>query len=148
MRILGIETSCDESAVSLIETAGSPKRPSVRILANVVSSQVKLHAKFGGVVPALAKREHQRNLVPVLLRALKETKLKNPNSEFRISRLRRARLPDGQGSGGQAKQFQNSEFKILNSILEREPDLFARMVPRVTSLGVPKIDAIAVTVGP
>ena len=80
MRILGIETSCDESAVSLIETAGSPKRPSVRILANVVSSQVKLHAKFGGVVPALAKREHQRNLVPVLLRALKETKLKNPNS--------------------------------------------------------------------
>ena len=75
MRILGIETSCDETAVALIDVSGPPTRPRVRVLANIVASQVKLHAKFGGVVPHLAKREHQKNLVPVLLRALAEAGL-------------------------------------------------------------------------
>ena len=72
MIILGIETSCDETAISILE---SDKKGDYKILSNVVSSQIKVHAPFGGVVPSLAKREHQKNLIPVLKTALKEAKL-------------------------------------------------------------------------
>ncbi|HOS93381.1 MAG TPA: tRNA (adenosine(37)-N6)-threonylcarbamoyltransferase complex transferase subunit TsaD, partial [Armatimonadota bacterium] len=51
MRVLGIETSCDESAAAVAEDG-------VRLLSNVVASQVDLHARFGGVVPELASRAH------------------------------------------------------------------------------------------
>ena len=67
MIILAIETSCDETAVSVVEF----ENQKVKILAETVSSQVKLHAPYGGVVPALAAREHLKNFVPVLKRALK-----------------------------------------------------------------------------
>jgi len=66
MLILGIETSCDETAASLVEV----KNGKIKVLSNVVSSQVKLHAKYGGVVPSLAAREHVKNLRPVLELAL------------------------------------------------------------------------------
>ena len=69
MRILSIETSCDETAISLLEAKGGLKNPSFKILHHVVSSQVKLHAPFGGVVPMLAKREHAKNL-PLLLKKI------------------------------------------------------------------------------
>lgn len=62
MKILGIETSCDETSASIVEGQSD----SIRILSSVVSSQVKLHAKWGGVVPNLAAREHLKNIVPVL----------------------------------------------------------------------------------
>src|SRR3989344_9132005 len=65
--ILGIDTSCDETAVALLEVKnGKPK-----ILSNVISSQVKLHAKYGGVYPMLAKREHIKNLPLVYKKAVK-----------------------------------------------------------------------------
>ena len=51
MKILGIETSCDETAVAIIETRDKGQETSIKVLSNVVSSQVKLHAKYGGVVP-------------------------------------------------------------------------------------------------
>ena len=72
MLILGIETSCDETAASLVE-AGNGK---IKVLSNIVSSQVKLHAKYGGVVPSLAAREHVKNLRPVLELAVKGASLK------------------------------------------------------------------------
>src|SRR3989344_4957313 len=72
MIILGIETSCDETAVAVVEVKGSK----IRVLSNVISSQVKLHAKFGGVVPSLAAREHEKNLPRVFRSALKKSKLK------------------------------------------------------------------------
>ncbi|MEW5907982.1 MAG: tRNA (adenosine(37)-N6)-threonylcarbamoyltransferase complex transferase subunit TsaD [Patescibacteria group bacterium] len=75
MRILAIETSCDETAVAVVEASGGMKRPQFRILSNVVASQIKIHAKWGGVVPNLAKREHQQNLPIVLNKALKEARL-------------------------------------------------------------------------
>ena len=74
MKILGIETSCDETAIAIVEAKGKAK-PNFKILENIVSSQVKIHAKWGGVVPNLAKREHERNLTLVLKRALKNAKL-------------------------------------------------------------------------
>ncbi|MBI3458927.1 hypothetical protein HY061_01545 [Candidatus Azambacteria bacterium] len=64
MLILAIETSCDETAIAIIEAKGGLSKPSFKVLANVISSQVKVHQKFGGVVPNLAKREHEKNLVP------------------------------------------------------------------------------------
>lgn len=61
--ILGIETSCDETSVAVVENG--------RILVNLVASQVQLHAEYGGVVPELATREHHRNLVPLVRSALR-----------------------------------------------------------------------------
>jgi len=72
MLILAIETSCDETSVALVQASGSLKKPHFKILSNVVSSQVKLHAPYGGVVPILAVREHTKNLIPVLNEATKE----------------------------------------------------------------------------
>ncbi len=71
MTILAIDTSCDDTAIAVVES----KKNKVKVLSNVVSSQVKLHQKYGGVYPSLAKREHQKNLPFVLRRALKQAGL-------------------------------------------------------------------------
>ena len=67
MTILAIETSCDETSAAIVRDG--------RILSNVVSSQTKLHAEYGGVVPELAAREHLKNLLPVAQIALSESKI-------------------------------------------------------------------------
>ena len=63
--VLALETSCDETSASVV--AGGRK-----ILANIVSSQISLHQKFGGVVPEIASRKHIENVIPVIDQALKE----------------------------------------------------------------------------
>jgi N6-L-threonylcarbamoyladenine synthase len=78
MKILGIETSCDETAMSVIEVRDGNN---IKILSNVVSSQVKLHAKYGGVVPALAAREHVKNIKHVFKLAMKEAGIKDVKKE-------------------------------------------------------------------
>lgn len=70
MKILAIETSCDETAIALVEASGGLKNPQFKILKNLVASQIKIHRPFGGVVPNLAKREHLKNL-PILFNNLK-----------------------------------------------------------------------------
>src|SRR5512136_2340005 len=65
MLILGIESSCDETAAALV-------RDGTHVLSNVVASQVKTHRSYGGVVPELASREHLRNIGPVVSSAFKE----------------------------------------------------------------------------
>ena len=67
MRILGIESSCDETAAAVVEDG-------VSILSSVVASQLATHARYGGVVPELASREHLRAIVPVVRLALEESK--------------------------------------------------------------------------
>jgi N6-L-threonylcarbamoyladenine synthase len=62
MLTLGIETSCDETAAAILRDT--------TVLSNIVSSQVKLHEKYGGVVPELASREHLKNLMPVVREAM------------------------------------------------------------------------------
>lgn len=64
-RILGIETSCDETAAAVV-------RSGEHVLSNVVSSQIAVHQPYGGVVPELASREHLRAIVPVVRRAMEE----------------------------------------------------------------------------
>lgn len=69
MKILGIETSCDETAVAIIDDEKN-------ILANVLNSQIELHKKFGGVVPELAARGHIEVLDQLILQAMQEANLK------------------------------------------------------------------------
>ncbi len=69
MKILAIETSCDETAIALLECTGGLEAPKFKILKDAVASQIKIHQPFGGVVPNLAKREHLKNL-PILYKKL------------------------------------------------------------------------------
>jgi len=73
MRVLGIETSCDETAAAVFEarfSAGAVRPVSQHLRANVVASQTDLHARYGGVVPELASRHHLERLGPVIDEAL------------------------------------------------------------------------------
>ena len=67
-RILGIESSCDETAAAVVEDGR-------KIISSVVASQIDIHQKYGGVVPELASREHLRQIVPVVREALSEAGL-------------------------------------------------------------------------
>ncbi|MEK7170449.1 MAG: hypothetical protein AAB767_04125 [Patescibacteria group bacterium] len=87
MIILGIETSCDETAISLIDAHTSRKSASlsaeIRVLAEKTLSQIELHKQYGGVFPTMAKREHSRNLIPLLKTVLEEAGFGNPKHETR-----------------------------------------------------------------
>ncbi len=63
MIILGIETSCDDTAAAVL-------RDGHEIMSNVISSQEAYHAKYGGIVPEIASRRHQENIIPVISEAL------------------------------------------------------------------------------
>jgi len=76
MIILGIETSCDETAAAVLEI----KRGKFNLLANVVSSQVKTHAKYGGIVPEIAARMQMEMIMPILNQALKLASSKSQNT--------------------------------------------------------------------
>ena len=137
MIILGIETSCDETAVSIVRATGGLKWPQFAVLAHIVSSQTALHAPWGGVVPTLAKREHGRNLVPCLKQALRKSKLINVKAS-----------PWGsKGNAFNSLKVEPWKSKI-KKILEREPELLEQFLNFISQIKVPKIDAIAVTHGP
>ncbi|MCK4540542.1 tRNA (adenosine(37)-N6)-threonylcarbamoyltransferase complex transferase subunit TsaD [Candidatus Parcubacteria bacterium] len=96
MKILGIETSCDETAAAVV--AGNGER--ARVLSNIVSSQIEIHKKYGGVVPEVAAREHVLNILPVINEALEtaglnkkiEKKKQRPKNNDGIATLRSAPL--------------------------------------------------------
>lgn len=125
MKVLGIETSCDESAVCLVEAAGSYGADfSFRVLGNALASQAALHAEYGGVFPNLAKREHARALVPLLEDVLRQA---------------------GEPTAVQGDPLDKS---ALAPLLEREPELLERLTEFSSRNGKPDIDCIAVTHGP
>ena len=139
MRILAIETSCDETAVCLTEAQGALSRARLSVLGNSLYSQVALHAPFGGVFPSLAMREHQKNLVPLLLEVLRAArgsaskKIKMRNEKFQ-------------------SKITNYDKKVqkVQKILEREPKLredLLEVLPLITPI-IAAADAIAVTYGP
>jgi len=134
MKILAIETSCDETAISILQATGGLKNPKFEILADTVISQINLHKKYGGVFPSLAKREHTKNLLPVLVKTLKKAKLLIP-----IDRKKKLT----------AFSLQFSEEKI-KKILEREREigLAEELISFVKNIKIPEIDAVAVTQGP
>ncbi|MBX4198615.1 tRNA (adenosine(37)-N6)-threonylcarbamoyltransferase complex transferase subunit TsaD [Candidatus Parcubacteria bacterium] len=126
MKILGIETSCDETAVAVVESTGDIRSPSFKLLAEALYSQVETHAKYGGVFPAMAKREHAKNLVP-LLRKVLDSLTPSPVKE--------------KGLGDEA-------VGNLKQILDREPGLFEMTKDLLETVEKPDIDLIAVTAGP
>src|ERR1700693_3919698 len=71
MRILGIETSCDEPSAAVVEETGDEARPWA-MRSNVIASQVPIHREWGGVVPELASRQHIRDICGVVDRALSD----------------------------------------------------------------------------
>ena len=74
MRVLGIETSCDETGIAIYDTDRG-------LIAHQLYSQVKLHADYGGVVPELASRDHVRKIVPLIRETLAEASLKATDIE-------------------------------------------------------------------
>lgn len=124
MRILSIETSCDETAVSLVEVEGEFPTATYTLLGNALFSQVELHKEYGGVFPQLAKREHAKTLVPMLEKALREAEL----------------LEEG------ATDI-DDEATLLET-LSREDNLGPDLVTFLQSHSLPEIQMIAVTSGP
>ncbi|MBI4356401.1 MAG: tRNA (adenosine(37)-N6)-threonylcarbamoyltransferase complex transferase subunit TsaD [Gammaproteobacteria bacterium] len=74
MRVLGLETSCDETAVALYDTEQG-------LVAHCLNSQIALHAPYGGVVPEIASRDHIRKIIPLLKNTLREANLKKTDIE-------------------------------------------------------------------
>jgi N6-L-threonylcarbamoyladenine synthase len=89
MKILGIETSCDETAVSIID--GSKNK--IKVLSNIVSSQIDIHKKYGGVVPEVAAREHVLNILPVINEAFKKAGVKKQDAKKEIKAIAVAQGP-------------------------------------------------------
>jgi N6-L-threonylcarbamoyladenine synthase len=72
VKILGIETSCDETAAAIVEDGS-------RIISNVVASQIDIHARYGGVVPEVAARQHLLTIIPVISQAMTEVSWQDIN---------------------------------------------------------------------
>ncbi len=125
MRILAIETSCDETGLAVLDITESGGQPEFSIVTSELSSQAQFHAQFGGVFPMMAKREHIKNF-PALLEHLLETLGVKKNGES-IS--------------------EETENEIEN-ILTREPELIPWFTDTVSQYEKPNFDYLAVTVGP
>ena len=123
MKILAIETSCDETAVAILSCEGDAASAQFRVLGNALLSQIDIHTEYGGVYPMLAKREHAKNVVPILASALKE-------------------------AGMFAEGAQELPEERLTVLLEREPGLGEALIAFLRETAIPDIDAIAVTHGP
>ena len=75
MKILSIETSCDDTCISIFDVKGGTTNATFKVLANASNSQIPIHIPYGGVYPVLAKREHAKNLPIILEAVLKQAKL-------------------------------------------------------------------------
>jgi len=123
MKILAIETSCDETALAVLEATETESGTRFEILADPLVSQIELHREYGGVHPSLAKREHAKNIIPLLEKALTDASLSMEDT----------------------LQY---DFSQTDELFEREPELYVAFKAFISSHNVPEIDAIAVTHGP
>jgi N6-L-threonylcarbamoyladenine synthase len=121
MKILSIETSCDETGISVLEYQDHGV---VDLLGNALSSQIEIHAQYGGVFPALAKRAHAEKIVPLIIQALDEAYLLEVVDEI---------------------VDQKDKLSFLD---EKESQLKEQIAPFFSCYQKPDIDYIAVTVGP
>lgn len=126
MIILSIETSCDETAISILETKGEFPHAHYTVLGDALFSQIEIHREYGGVFPAVAKREHALTLVPMLEKALSEAKLPPV--------VHHAPFPE--------------EKEDVKKILAREGTLAEALLSFCKEHPYPPLDLIAVTKGP
>lgn len=123
-KIISIETSCDETAVSIMKFDKSENILNIKTLANIVRSQIDIHKEYGGVFPNLAKREHAKNLPIILKKCLEDASLFKPgNTEIKNT-----------------EQI-NELTKHVEGFTENTLDLLKNME-------APEIDRIVVTSGP
>lgn len=127
MILLAIETSCDETAVSVVKRVRG-KKVRFEVLSHKVLSQIDLHAQYGGVFPALAKREHSKALTQLIAECLEE-------AEVLVERTH-------------THHIESRDRKKLEALLEREPEMLSAMKVLFEGIQKPAIDAIAVTMGP
>ena len=127
MILLAIETSCDETAISIIKRIRG-KNVRFEVLSHKVLSQVDLHTQYGGVFPALAKREHSKALTQLIAESLEE-------ADLLVERTNTYHIP-------------SASRKKLEILLEREGEMLAAMKVLLEGIQKPLIDAIAVTQGP
>lgn len=121
MRILAIETSCDETGIAILEHTGGN---AISLIGNALSSQIELHAQYGGVFPTLAKRAHAEKMVPMLTQALDEAYLLEATEE---------------------PIDVEDQVLFLN---DKESQLKEQLQPFLNFYKKPDIDYIALTVGP
>lgn len=126
MIILSIETSCDETAVSLVRADGDFPNATYTVLGNALRSQIDVHKAYGGVFPSLAKRDHAAVITTLLLRAVEE-----------------AGLP-----GIQRPPTQKDVAAHTRELLTREGSLGDELLALFAEHDLPLIDCIAVTTGP
>lgn len=127
MKILSIETSCDETALSLIDARGDFPNATYEILGDALWSQIDIHKEYGGVFPALAKREHAATIVALLERVIAEADCTEKTYTPEIDPILKTQI---------------------EKMLEREPGLANQLLTFHTEHGAQEIDLIAVTSGP
>ncbi len=127
MLLLAIETSCDETAISIVKRVRG-KNVRFEVLSHRILSQIDLHKQYGGVFPALAKREHAKAITQLIAEALGE-------AEVLVERTNAYHIPNG-------------DRKKLEALLEKEPEMMSAMKVLFEGIQKPAIDAIAVTEGP
>ncbi|MFZ4500549.1 MAG: tRNA (adenosine(37)-N6)-threonylcarbamoyltransferase complex transferase subunit TsaD [Minisyncoccia bacterium] len=124
MNILSIETSCDETGISVVRQES--RTPKITLLGNALASQIELHAQYGGVFPAMAKRAHAEKIIPLTIEALKQAGL----------------LIESTSTLGDDKR------KEIESLCVREAEMIEVLVEFFNVWQKPDLDYIAVTVGP
>ncbi len=127
MIILGIETSCDETALSLIEATGDITLPKFKIIGTALHSQIETHSQYGGVFPMMAKREHTKNIIP-LFNSLMEKNILEKVSDPVI--------------------LEESTKNSIREIFKKETELAENFIEYISKIPKQKIDMIAVTSGP
>lgn len=130
MKILSIETSCDETAVALVEVTVSDSSIHAQTIQAELFSQIDIHKEFGGVFPIVAKREHAAWL-PILLERI----LQNNNATPKQVR-------------GNSSKVQDDNWSEIEAILARENGLFEKTKILLEKYSAPDIDMISVTQGP
>jgi N6-L-threonylcarbamoyladenine synthase len=125
MKILSIETSCDETSIALIEKIAEGK---YKVLSHETISQINFHREYGGVYPALSRREHEKNLVPLLHKVLADSHLLIANETSKDNLI----------------EILGSDIELI----ERYPDLKENVFDLFSKFKIESIDYIAVTNGP
>lgn len=127
MFILSIETSCDETALSLIEARGDFPHATYEVLGDALWSQIDIHREYGGVFPALAKREHAATIVPLLEKIVKESGLE---------------------ANSYTPAIDTALEEKVRTVLNREHGLADQLLTFHNEYGAYTVDLIAVTSGP
>ena len=124
-KVLAIETSCDETSIAVVDFSGGYK---YKTLSHITLSQIALHAEYGGVYPMMAKREHIKNIIPLLFKTLQESNMLVPRTTPRT--------------------LDTKTIKKLETIFGREQELLEKIVLLAEQYKTPAISAITVTYGP